>query len=133
MGEPMVESLAPGIGVALQRRATREAMRVVSAAKDFLDANLARPLYRDDLCAALGVSRRKLHDAFIAAVGLTPPSYLKMRRLTLGRRALKAAPKGRSIIKTIALTHGFWHLGYFAKDYRDLFGELPSQTVGAFR
>jgi transcriptional regulator GlxA family with amidase domain len=23
---------------------------------------------------------------------------------------------------------GFWHMGQFAKDYRTLFGELPSQT-----
>ena len=127
--EALAESLAPGIGIVPQRRATRNAMRVVRDAEAFLHAHLDRPLHRDDLCAALGVSRRKLHDAFVSTVGLTPPAYLKTRRLTLVRRALKAAPPERSLVKSIALAHGFWHLGYFAKDYRALFGELPSETL----
>ena len=24
---------------------------------------------------------------------------------------------------------GFWHMGQFAKDYRRMFGELPSETL----
>ncbi len=129
LSELLALNLAPEIGVAPQRRATRDAMRVVRDAEAFLHANLARPLYRDDLCAALGVSRRKLHDAFVSTVGMTPPVYLKTRRLVLVRRALKAARSGRALVKSIALAHGFWHLGYFSADYRALFGELPSQTL----
>jgi AraC family ethanolamine operon transcriptional activator len=127
--ELLMHSLAPGIGVAPQRRATRDAMRVVRDAEAFLYATMARPLYRDDLCAALGVSRRKLHDAFVSTTGMTPPTYLKTRRLVLVRRALKAARNGRPLVKSVALAHGFWHLGYFAQDYRELFGELPSETL----
>jgi AraC family ethanolamine operon transcriptional activator len=122
-------NLAPDIHIAPQRRASRDAMRVVRDAEAFLQANLMRPLYRDDLCAALGVSRRKLHDAFVSTVGMTPPTYLKTRRLVLVRRALRMARPGRSLVKSVALTHGFWHLGYFAQDYRELFGELPSETL----
>jgi AraC-like DNA-binding protein len=129
--EAMMEALAPGISVVPQRRALRDAMRVVRDAEAFLHAHPDRPLHRDDLCTALGVSRRKLHDAFVATVGLTPPSYLKIRRLTLARRALQATPRQRSWVKSIALAHGFWHLGYFATDYRELFGELPSETLGS--
>ena len=113
------------------RRATREALRVFREAEDALHANLARPLYRDDLCALLGVSRRKLHDAFMAVAGVTPPAYLKLRRLVLVRRALRAAPDGPPLVKSVALSHGFWHLGHFARDYGALFGELPSATVAA--
>jgi len=29
----------------------------------------------------------------------------------------------------MANRHGFWHMGQFAKDYKNLFGELPSQTL----
>lgn len=116
-----------------QRRATREAMRVLRGAEDFLRANLHRPVYRDELCATLGVSRRKLHDAFIVTVGMSPPAYLKMRRLTLARRALRAGGDGAGLVKSVALAHGFWHLGYFAQDYRALFGEAPSRTRAAGR
>jgi len=29
----------------------------------------------------------------------------------------------------IANQYGFWHMGQFAKDYNNLFGELPSETI----
>jgi AraC family ethanolamine operon transcriptional activator len=32
-------------------------------------------------------------------------------------------------VKSVALDLGFWHLGYFARDYRERFGESPSQTL----
>ncbi|CAH0299988.1 helix-turn-helix domain-containing protein [Roseomonas sp. CECT 9278] len=127
--ELVATALAPGLGREPRGRALREATRVVRAADECLRHNLGRPIYRDELCAAIGVSRRKLHDAFVAVVGMTPPSYLKLRRLVLARRALRAGHGGERLVKSVALTHGFWHLGYFAKDYRALFGELPSQTV----
>ncbi|WP_270937530.1 helix-turn-helix domain-containing protein [Falsiroseomonas oryzae] len=127
--EMVAGALAPGTAVTPQRRATREAMRVLRSAEDFLRQHLARPVYRDELCAALGVSRRKLHDAFVATVGMSPAAYLKLRRLALARRALRQAGPGQTLVKSVALSHGFWHLGYFAKDYREMFGETPSETA----
>lgn len=112
-------------------RATREAYRVVRAAEDFLDAHFGRPIYREQLCAALGVSLRKLHDAFTATVGMSPQTYLKTRRLLLARRALRREHGEPALVKAVALSHGFWHFGHFARDYRTLFGESPSQTRGA--
>lgn len=110
-------------------RATREALRVVRGAEEFLRVHLARPISRDELCVALAVSRRKLQDAFVAVVGMSPAAYLKMRRLVLARRALLDAEGGTPQVKSVALSHGFWHFGYFARDYRGLFGETPSQTL----
>jgi transcriptional regulator GlxA family with amidase domain len=49
----------------------------------------------------------------------------------LVRRALRGAQPGKHLVKTIALGHGFWHLGRFAQDYRALFGETPSETLAA--
>ena len=129
MREILATALAPGLPAIPPGRAAREAMRVHREAEAYLRANLDRPIYRDDLCTALGVSRRKLHDAFAAVVGMSPPAYLKLRRLVLARRALRAGDGSRPLVKSVALSHGFWHLGYFARDYRALFGELPSQTV----
>jgi AraC family ethanolamine operon transcriptional activator len=33
----------------------------------------------------------------------------------------------------IANLVGFWHMGQFAKDYRKLFAELPSETIKKIR
>jgi len=129
LSEMIQVTLTPGFSILAQRRATREAVRVVRKAEDFLEAHIERPIFRDELCAAIGVSRRKLHDAFVATVGLTPPAYLKLRRLVMVRRLLRSANARPALIKSVALAHGFWHLGYFAQDYRALFGELPSETM----
>jgi AraC-like DNA-binding protein len=32
-------------------------------------------------------------------------------------------------VTSIALKYGFHHLGYFAIDYKSLYGESPSQTL----
>jgi AraC family ethanolamine operon transcriptional activator len=114
-------------------RAVGQALRLVKAAEDFMEARLARPVYTEELCAALGVSARRLHDAFRAALGMSPHAYLKSRRLLLVRRALLGRRHGpelvrSELVKSVALDHGFWHLGHFARDYRALFGELPSDT-----
>ena len=59
---------------------------------------------------------------------VTPVGYLRTIRLNAVRRLLRTTPaaarrrRGRREL-------GFTHLGYFAREYRDLFGELPSQTT----
>ncbi|MDO9713816.1 helix-turn-helix domain-containing protein [Paracraurococcus lichenis] len=110
-------------------RATRDAIRLLNAADAFLHANIGRPIYTDDLCKALAVSPRKLHQAFVAACGMSPHAYLKRRRLMMVHQALKSGGQGESLVKSFALAHGFWHLGNFAYDYRRLFGQSPSETL----
>ena len=108
-------------------------MRRVAAADAFLRAHIDRPVYTDELCAALHVSARALHHSFAAVYGLSPHGYLKRRRLVLVRRALQSARGGPALVKSVALAHGFWHLGRFARDYAATFGEMPSDTVGKDR
>jgi AraC family ethanolamine operon transcriptional activator len=112
-------------------RAVGQALRIVAAAEAFMEADLSRPVYTEALCAALGVSPRRLHDAFRAALGMSPHTYLKARRLMLVRRALLSQEDGPDLVKSVALGHGFWHLGHFARDYRALFRELPSETLAS--
>ncbi len=110
------------------RPITAEVLRLVRQAEAFLDAHTDQPIYSDDLCAALGVSARRLHNAFVTACGLSPLAYLKRRRLVMARRRLATARDEQVPVKAVALSYGFWHLSHFARDYRTLFGELPSDT-----
>jgi len=114
-------------------RAVHRRVRLVSEAEDFLAAHIGEPLYSEDLQAALGVPMRTLHNAFVAVHGLSVHRYLRLRRLHLARAALRASSGSPAQVKIAALTHGFWHLGRFAQDYRALFGELPSETPGGAR
>jgi len=87
-------------------------------------------LYVEDLCRAAGVSERTLRAIFNDTFGLGPIRYLRHRRLHLARTALRAARPGRDTVASIAADYGFWEFGRFAQEYRALFGELPSRTLG---
>lgn len=81
-----------------------------------------------DVAEALGVSVRTLQDCFRRELQTTPTAYLRACRLDAVHRALRAADPGASVT-TIALQHGFAHLGRFAGEYRARFGESPSTTL----
>ncbi len=51
--------------------------------------------------------------------------YVRRRRA----RDLLAGPDDKTTVTGVALACGFSNLGHFARDYRALFGELPSQTL----
>jgi AraC family ethanolamine operon transcriptional activator len=129
----VIDVLADGAAELPRPRATREAHRVVRGAEEFLRADPDRPIQREELCTALGVSLRKLHDAFVGTTGMSPQYYLKLRRLVMVRRLLHAPSNDPPLVKSAALSHGFWHLGHFARDYRELFGETPSETAARRR
>jgi AraC-like DNA-binding protein len=114
-------------------RQTRRVLGLVARVDDYLRANLARPIYTPEISAALGASPRTLHDAFRTVHGMSLHGYLHRRRMALVREALKRASGSTALVKTIALTHGFWSLGRFSLAYRNMFGESPSATLGLQR
>lgn len=129
--EEIAAALTAEAEVRPRPRAVREALRIIHAAEAFMEARVARPVYTEELCVALGVSARRLHDAFRSVLGMSPHTYLKSRRLLLARRALLSRKGSPDLVKSVALGHGFWHLGHFARDYRALFCELPSETLAS--
>ncbi len=89
-----------------------------------------KPLKVIDLCKATGVSVRTLRYAFVEHFGISPKAYLLRHRLNKIRNVLRSANPSSTKISDIASEWGFWHMGQFAADYRNLFGELPSTTRG---
>ena len=81
------------------------------------------------LCKMANVSQRTLEYAFKEEFGLTPLGFLRLRRFHHARYDLMAAFSPQTTIAEIARRNGFFQLGYFARDYRNLFGERPSQTL----
>jgi AraC family transcriptional regulator, ethanolamine operon transcriptional activator len=87
-----------------------------------------KPLQVIDLCKATEVSVRTLRYAFVEHFGISPKAYLLRYRLNKVRNTLRSANPSITKIGDIASQWGFWHMGQFAADYRNLFGELPSTT-----
>ncbi|XOZ34445.1 helix-turn-helix domain-containing protein [Halomonadaceae bacterium KBTZ08] len=99
---------------------------VVNRVKEYINAHNDAPITMTDLCELTNVSRRTLQYSFESIVGISPMQFLRLTRLNRVRRALLFEP-GASVAETAAYW-GFWHGGQFAKDYKQLFGETPSET-----
>ncbi|MFC7336463.1 helix-turn-helix domain-containing protein [Haloferula chungangensis] len=81
------------------------------------------------LCTELHVRPRTLQAAFQKSIGIGPHRFFQLRRLNEAKRRLEIGQVGESSVKEIALGLGFRELGRFAVRYRELFGELPSETL----
>jgi len=76
----------------------------------------------------LRVSRRTVQNSFRSVAETTPLNYLRTVRLNGVRRELMGSRADQVSIGDVAARWGFFHMSHFARAYRTLFGELPSQT-----
>ncbi|WP_261546217.1 helix-turn-helix domain-containing protein [Burkholderia multivorans] len=123
-----LDALDQGIGV--ERRDITHATYsdIVSRCEKYLRDRPEEPVTVLELCRALRCSRRTLQTSFQRVADVTPVAYLRTIRLNAVRRLLRTTSAQQLGVGEAAASWGFTHLGYFAREYRDLFGELPSQT-----
>jgi AraC-like DNA-binding protein len=97
-----------------------------------IELALSRPdqsLSVSELAQRSSVSERTLRRAFKSCYGLSPLEYLRIHRLHQARAVLRANCPERTTVTQVAFDFGFWDLGRFAGAYRQLFRELPSETL----
>lgn len=122
-----MESSGHGDSIPLPARS-----RAISSAIEFVEDYRYESVTVRDICKNTNVSIRTLDRAFKERFDVTPKTYIKNRRLAGVNNALLAADASQ-LVSDIANEWGFWHMGQFAKDYRALFGELPSITLRRHR
>jgi AraC family transcriptional regulator, ethanolamine operon transcriptional activator len=103
--------------------------QVIRMAMDFVEQHEFEHISVEQLATAAGVCERTLRDAFLSYFGLSPVKYLNRRSLNQIRKALLAANSSTATVTEIAIQFGVWQFGRLARDYRFLFGELPSETL----
>jgi AraC-like DNA-binding protein len=82
-----------------------------------------------EVCTAVNIPQRTLYLCCRESLGLSPKAYLHLRRMHLARRMF-IRPSAFTITVTETAAHfGFWNFGRFSAQYRQLFGETPSQTL----
>lgn len=104
----------------------------VTRAEKAIGANARRDLTVAELVEVSGVSARSLYAGFQRFRGVSPMRYLKEVRLERVRAELIEIGRGaaeRRTLTAIAGDWGFHHMGDFSSDYRQRFGELPSETL----
>jgi AraC-like DNA-binding protein len=115
---------------ALCRPERAAAPHFVRRVEDYVRRHFAEPLTIEKLALVAGVSTRTLFSGFRDFRDVSPMEYLKAVRLDRARQALQSGDVGGIAgVTKIALDCGFSHLGRFAQQYRERFGELPSATA----
>ena len=66
-------------------------------------------------------------------LGTSPGRLAKALRLRKVLERLSQTDTEERTIAGIARQYGFHHPGHFARDYADLFGELPNETLRRHR
>ncbi len=87
----------------------------------------------EDLGCELGISRRTFHHAFREHLGIGPVAFYRLKRLHALRASLKVAERGKMLVADVAHLHGFFEIGRMAGYYKEIFGELPSETLNRQR
>ncbi|MGI9242086.1 MAG: AraC family transcriptional regulator [Verrucomicrobiales bacterium] len=101
----------------------------VRKAEEYLVANLSNPISIADVAVVARMSVRHLTREFRRHRGTTIKRFIKARRLEAANRTLRNAEPGETNVTRVAMDLGFEQLGRFSADYREAFGELPSQTL----
>jgi AraC-like DNA-binding protein len=100
----------------------------VRRAEQFIEANWDQPITIEALAAATNVSARSLFSSFKAGRGYSPMDFVKRVRLGRARQKL-SRPGAETSVTEVAFACGFGNPGHFSKDYRESFGESPSETL----
>ncbi|MGA9382875.1 MAG: helix-turn-helix domain-containing protein [Phormidium sp.] len=102
---------------------------IVKKAEEIAQSYIDKPLTLKQLCDALETSSTALYYGFQDIFGMSPMAYIKIQRLNGVRRTLKNADPDTKTVMQLAHEWGFWSSGHFARDYQQMFGELPSETL----
>lgn len=102
---------------------------LAKSAREFIESHYEQPLTIKEVCQAIGANERTLRYSFKAIFGLSPKQYLRIHRLNLAHQQLLRGNSTTKSVTDIAFDSGLWHLGRFSRDYKELFEELPVETL----
>jgi AraC-like DNA-binding protein len=126
--EALVECLSAGSATE-STRATQRGREIMVRFESLIQGQPDRALRATEICAALRISKRLLRKLCTEHLGMSPTSYVRLRRMLLVHRALRRTDGGVTTVSKVARRYGFRDPGRLAGKYRSVFGEFPSATL----
>ena len=128
MEENLLEKLL--LGGAPEPRYTSPPYRhhVARRAYQYMQERIGESLSIRDLCSVTRASYGTLEKGFRETYGMSPLAYLRALRLFRARTELRQ-PNPETTVTGVAIQCGFLELGRFSVQYRERFGETPSETL----
>lgn len=91
---------------------------------DFMEANLHRKLWLDELARSVGISPTHLWRLFKTEAGIPPGQYLQKLRMQKATRLLTTTPMS---VKRISIEVGYSDKSLFGRHFRKAQGLTPSE------
>ena len=102
---------------------------IILGSKSLLEKRDGKPISVKEWATELKVSERTLRNVFHEYFGVSPLRYLQLRQLHQVYRALRVTEPRRGSVEHIFLQNGVWDFRRFVSRYRQVFGQLPSETL----
>ena len=96
----------------------------VRVAISFIEGNLQRAIYIDELAQLVRLSSSRFSHLFKGEVGMPFTQYLKKARLGNARKLLEESAMP---VKFIALGVGYKDAAHFEREFKKAYGVTPSQ------
>jgi AraC-like DNA-binding protein len=103
----------------------------VRVAEQFAEANVERDIGVEEMAKTAAVSMSTLTRAFLKYRGYTPAAFIKRTRLAHAKALLESDPQASVV--GVALRCGFSNPSRFGRDYHQVFGETPTETLRRLR
>ncbi len=101
----------------------------VRKAQAFVRSHLHEDINLGSISTAAGVCPRSLQKAFSQECGCSPMQFVARSRLEQVRQELEQGSTANTKIIDVMMSYGFTEGGKFARDYHQLYGEKPSETL----
>ncbi len=124
----VTDLIAEALNVPINKRNTTPDQELVMKAEELMEENPAQYFSIKDIAEMAFTTPRNLQLAFKKHRTYSPMKFLKEKKFHWARKLiLNAQPE--STIKSIVLSAGILDINRFSKHYKQLFGELPSETL----
>ena len=95
---------------------------------DYIHDNISNLSSLNQVSKGTQIPERTIRRLVNKKFQVSPKQYMNKLRLNEVRKGLILDRRNSSIFQ-VASDYNFWHMGQFSKDYKNLFGELPSNTM----
>jgi AraC family ethanolamine operon transcriptional activator len=97
--------------------------------RKFLLNSLEETITIQSIVEQFNTSDKTLQNSFKSLFGFTPKQFITLLKLNHAHEDLKHCDTNTTKVSDIAIKWGFSHFGRFAKEYKSLFGVLPSDMM----
>ena len=103
--------------------------KIALEVRSFLLNSLEETMTIQSITEQFMISDKTLENSFKSLLGITPKRFMNLLKLNKAHEDLHHADAVTTNVSDIASKWGFSHFGRFSKEYKEIFGLFPSETL----